>query len=171
MFYESLKLWEPQYQHLITDARRHVLRDGIATLDPLLRARYQGRGGEQLLHGDLHDGNVLINGRQLSVFDFEDLMVGFPEHDLAVALYGPYYNRDDLSAVVAAMRKGYERVAPWPIGDIEDLRPLFAARALGLVNFCLTMGDQLSNYVAILTDRVADFLAGRVPRERALTAH
>ncbi len=159
LLYESVKLWDRRYDNLISESQRATLREGVAVLDPLLAERYQHGGAVQLLHGDLHDGNVLVKRRRLAVFDFEDLIVGHPEHDLAVALYGPYYNRSDLPDIVAAMRGGYERVAPWPIEEIEQLRPLFAARALGLVNFCLTMGDDYAEYVGFLTDRVADFLA------------
>ncbi len=156
--YEAVVLWDAQYNGVITDTQRAVLRDGIAALDPLLAARYADGRPVRLLHGDLHDDNVRVNRRRLSAFDFEDLIVGFPEHDLAVALYGPYYNRDDLAEVVAAMRAGYERVAVWPIDDVEDLRPLFAARALGLVNYCVTMGDEYIEFIGVLTERVADFL-------------
>jgi Ser/Thr protein kinase RdoA (MazF antagonist) len=156
--YEAVELWETRYDNVITAAQRAVLRKGIATLDPLLAARYDPARPVRLLHGDLHDDNVRVSRRRLSVFDFEDLIVGHPEHDLAVALYGPYYNRDDLAAVVAAMRSGYERVAPWPITGIEELRPLFAARALGLINYCLTMGDRYVGFIGVLTDRVAAFL-------------
>ncbi len=156
--YEPVKLWD--HDHVITDAQHAVLRDGIAVLDPVLAARYREGGPVRLLHGDLHDGNVLVDRRRLVCFDFEDVIVGHPEHDLAVALYGPYYNRPDVALVVAAMREGYQRVAPWPIDDIDELRPLFAARALGLVNFCLTMGDEYFRHIGFLTDRVADFLEG-----------
>jgi Ser/Thr protein kinase RdoA (MazF antagonist) len=159
LLYESVKLWDPRFDSVITERRRAVLGEGIAVLDPLLAERYSDGRAVRLLHGDLHDGNVLVMHRSLAVFDFEDVIVGHPEHDLAVALYGPYYNRPDLPDIVAAMRGGYERIAPWPIEEIEDLRPLFAARALALVNFCLTMGDDYAVHIGFLTDRVAGFLA------------
>ena len=56
------------------------------------------------------------------------------------------------------MRRGYESVAPWPLADDEALIPLFAARALGMINFCLFNGGDFLDYVPTLTARVGAFL-------------
>jgi Ser/Thr protein kinase RdoA (MazF antagonist) len=93
------------------------------------------------------------------VFDFEDLIFGHPAHDIAVALYGSYYNAPDYAAFLTSMRRGYESELPWPITDDDVLVPLFAARALGMINFCLFNGGDLLDYVPRLTDRVGAFLA------------
>lgn len=159
--YESPELFDAGSP--LTPGQRRTLRRGVEALDPVLHDLAHRAEPPILLHGDLHDGNVRSFRRRLSVFDFEDHLVGYPEHDLAVALYGPYYNRPDLEAVMEAMRAGYERVRPWPVADVAVLRPLFAARALGLVSYCLQMGPDYHEYVDLLTGRVAVWLMGTRP--------
>lgn len=158
--YEEPVLFAARFESVITPSLRVVLERGIEELDTRLARRYLGGTEPRLLHGDLHDGNVRSHRGRLSVFDFEDVIVGYPAHDLAVLLYGPYYNREDLADIARATRDGYERVAPWPIDDVSDLADLFAARALGLVNFCVTMGPEYHDYVNVLTGRVERFLLG-----------
>ena len=156
--YEAPVIFDPAHARVVTPAMREVLEAGIATLDLDLAARYDDGRAVQLLHGDLHDENVRSFRGNLSVFDFEDVIVGMPEHDLAVLLYGPYYNRDDFDDVAASVRAGYEAVAAWPIADTSALTPLFTARALGLVNFCLSVGPDYDHYIAMLVDRVQRWL-------------
>lgn len=162
--YESPVLFEPQHAQVITADRARVLQRGIERLDPELDGLYESALKLQLVHGDLHDGNVRRRpgpDAGLSAFDFEDLVEGLPLHDLAVALYGPFFNSARFDRVVADMRAGYERHRPWPVDDIEQLRPLFVARALGMVNFCLALGPEYNDFVAVLTDRVDRFVTGR----------
>ena len=148
-----------RYEGLLSAEQWETLRQGRAVLDPYLAGLYQDPNRPaRLIHGDLHDENVQSYRRKLSAFDFEDVILGHPENDLAITLYGPYYNHPNFAGVVTAMRSGYEEIAPWPVAAVDELRPLFAARALGLVNFCLTLGADYVSYVSMLTDRVADYL-------------
>ena len=164
--YEDGNLRQSAEDGLLTPGQSETLNRAIEILNPYLAGLYLDRSRPpQLVHGDLHDENTRSYRRRLSVFDFEDLLEGYPEHDLAVALYGPYYNRSDVDDVVVAMRSGYEEVAPWPVADLEQLRPLFAARAVGLVNFCLALGAGYLDYVGMLVDRVADIVE-RPPANR-----
>jgi Ser/Thr protein kinase RdoA (MazF antagonist) len=158
MPYEESILFEPRFAEHITPARSATLKAGITRLDDALAATYDGTTEPILLHGDLHNGNVRIRRGQLSVFDFEDLIVGHPIHDIAVALYGSFYNADDYPTFLSAMRRGYESVSPWPLLHDDDLIPLFAARALGMINFCLFNGGDFLDYVPTLTARVGAFL-------------
>jgi Ser/Thr protein kinase RdoA (MazF antagonist) len=152
-------LFEPQHRSLLGPGRVEMLRRGIEVLDERLAHRYAGAASPlQMLHGDLHEGNLMSWRGRLVAFDFEDAILGNPVHDLAVMLYGPYYNRADLADVVAAVRVGYERLAPWPIGDIEELADLFAARALGLVDFCIALGLEYREFIDRLCDRVERYL-------------
>ena len=41
---------------------------------------------------------------------------------------------------------------------MTSLAPLFTARALGLVNFCLTVGPEYDHYIGMLVDRVQRWL-------------
>jgi Ser/Thr protein kinase RdoA (MazF antagonist) len=157
--YEPNLLADERHGGVLEPSQRQVVERAIDALDPVMAERYRSPDRRpRLLHGDLHDENVLVCRGRLSVFDFEDLILGHPEHDLAVALYGPYYNRSDFDDVVATMRAGYEEVAPWPIEALDGLRPLFAARALGLANYCVSLGGHYLDYVAMLVERVEAYL-------------
>lgn len=71
--------------------------------------------------------------------DFQDLLWGHVEQDLAISLLR--LARDDGTGErCAAFRTGYEAVRPWPPLDPDLLADLFAARRLQLVNINLVMG-------------------------------
>ena len=161
--YEKSHLEGGRSRGVLSPVQWDTLQRAASLMNPYLAAMYDQPRPARLIHGDLHDENVRSNRRRLSVFDFEDVILGHPEHDLAVALYGPYYNDPNVGEVVRGLRSGYEEAAHWPIDSLEDLRPLFAARAFGLVNFCLTLGANYLEYVAMLTDRVAAFVDDQGP--------
>ena len=154
----------------LTPAELAVVDAAIPRLDRLLAEVYE-RAGEplRLVHGDLHDGNVIrqrqpAGGYRLAAFDFEDVTLGLPIHDLAVAFYGPYYKRADFPEIVQRMRAGYEPHATWPLRTTDDhdtLKLLCAARALGMIEFCMLLGPDAHHYLERLVARVAAFLDGK----------
>lgn len=79
-----------------------------------------------------------------------------------MALYGPFFNNDRFDNVVADVGAGYEQHRPWPVDDIEQLRPLFVARALGMVNFCPAWGPEYDDFVGVPTDRLERYVTGRL---------
>lgn len=71
--------------------------------------------------------------------DFQDLLWGHVEQDLAISLLR--LARDDGTGErCAAFKTGHEAVRPWPAPDPDLLADLFAARRLQLVNINLVMG-------------------------------
>ena len=163
--YEPAVLFDPQYQHLLSAEKWQLLRSAYVHLDDHLAKRYETADDAppMLLHGDLHSGNVLRSRGRLSVLDFEDVIVGHPHHDLAILLYGPFYNSPSFDDVLVNVRSGYEQVRPWPISDQQDLRPLFAARALGMINFCIARDETFRDFVPVLADRVIRYLSDAQP--------
>jgi Ser/Thr protein kinase RdoA (MazF antagonist) len=93
-------------------------------------------GGEEpmrVMHGDLHIWNVLVSRRGPAALDFEDHLWGWPIQDLGTALY--YLEGcEDFDALVGAVRRGYERVAPWPEQRPGQLDDFMISRALVLAN-------------------------------------
>jgi Ser/Thr protein kinase RdoA (MazF antagonist) len=93
--------------------------------------------GIQVIHNDLHHGNIKIYHSQLCPLDFEDTIWGHPVQDIAMAL-------QDLMVDVApeaydplqrAFRKGYESLRSWPEeyeGQIDTFR---AGRMLWVANY------------------------------------
>ena len=109
----------------------------------------------RLIHSDLHGDNVHVLGRRLWVIDLEDVCVGAPAQDVGSALYYLRFG-DDADALSAALRHGYEDVAPWPFPDGVDVDLLVAARALMLLNYCCTERDDpdLAEFAPRLAERV-----------------
>jgi Ser/Thr protein kinase RdoA (MazF antagonist) len=87
----------------------------------------------RLIHGDLHVWNVLADRGTVAAIDFEDHMWGWPVQDLGVALYY-LHGRPGFADMLAAIRRGYERVASWPAQREDDVMAFVAGRALVLAN-------------------------------------
>jgi Ser/Thr protein kinase RdoA (MazF antagonist) len=143
---------------LVTTQQARRLRDIEARVNDLLvRLHASGDSPPRVIHGDLHDGNAHVSRGKLWVIDFEDLVVGTPTQDVAVALYASRW-RADHRAVHDAVKAGYERILPWPIHDATELELLFRARALMLLNYCLNQraDPDLAEFVPVLLGRLLD---------------
>jgi Ser/Thr protein kinase RdoA (MazF antagonist) len=86
----------------------------------------------QIIHADVHGGNLMWHEGQLSVFDFDDSGLGLPIQDLAVALY--YFREPGQRALIL---EGYRDVAPLPPHAEGDLDVLILQRRLQLLNYVL----------------------------------
>lgn len=93
-----------------------------------------------LLHGDLHQWNVLLFKGQVYAIDFDDLLLGYPVQDIGISLYY-YLLHPDAPALMAAFRRGYETLLPWPEQAMGEVATWIAARALNLLNTVLWSED------------------------------
>lgn len=116
---------------LLPPERRAVFEEGHSLVEHLFRSLPE-KEPMRLLHGDFHGWNVKINHGKIAVFDFEDMLWGWPVQDIGVALYY-FWGRPDFDAKVEEFRSGYEIVAPWP-GTDGDVFTCIIARTLLLAN-------------------------------------
>jgi len=96
-------------------AHARALRDRVALAAREAIAGLEASGEPaRLVHGDLHQENVVVDDRgELWFLDFDDCLLAWPVQDLGVTMWEvaedeatwPY--RD-------ALREGYERIARWP---------------------------------------------------------
>ena len=93
-------------------------------------AMFYANGTPILIHADMHGGNVLWYEDGLSVIDFDDCGYGFPLQDLATALY--YLDTPEQDA---ALRQGYESIAPVPECSEKEMKMLFLQRRIVLLNY------------------------------------
>ena len=84
----------------------------------------------QIIHADLHGWNVMCRDGILSVLDFDDCGIGLPLQDLATAIY--YLDTPEQDA---ALKEGYESVAPLPEFSQSDLDMLLLQRRIILLNY------------------------------------
>jgi Ser/Thr protein kinase RdoA (MazF antagonist) len=90
----------------------------------------------QILHGDLHQWNVLVDRNTLHPIDFEDCCWGFPVQDIAITFN--YVLRDErYEQYFEAFRSGYVQQRPWPEEYPGQVDLLLGQRAIELVNLLL----------------------------------
>lgn len=109
-------------------------------MDEEIQSLWDTHEPPRLIHNDLHPWNILIHHGKLTPIDFEDLQVGFPIQDIAVALF--YVAWDERGPeLVQHFRRGYEELEPWPEQHPKQLQRLMLARNLGLMNFLMNAPD------------------------------
>lgn len=116
---------------------KNSLRQTDQSVKKAFARLYSTPQGIQVIHNDLHHGNIKIYHGQLCPLDFEDTIWGHPVQDIAMAL-------QDLMVDVApkaydplqkAFREGYESLRSWPEeyeGQIDTFR---AGRMLWVANY------------------------------------
>ncbi len=154
---EPVVLYEPLYRKLMNRRRTEIVREVERRAAAELR-RLHRDGRAILLHGDLNPWNVHRYRGRLLVFDFEDMMLGTPVQDVAIALYYIRY-RPDYAELMAAYRSGYTTLRPWPVEYEGQLELLMAARRINFINYVLRMDFDPAEYVPKAVDRLEPVLS------------
>lgn len=120
------------------------------------RAREILDGAERLdfglIHADLLNENVLVDGPHLHFIDFDDMGPGFRAFDLATTLYKAT-DEPDLADLRSAMLEGYARVRPLP--DLALLPLFIVLRSLTYLGWIAErshepgMADRARTYLSI----------------------
>ena len=87
------------------------------------------RGTYSLIHADLHSRNLLVNGDQLHVIDFDDAGFGWHQYDLAVALEA-YWKSPWFEVARDALVAGYRSERSLSDAAIELLSMFLLIRSL-----------------------------------------
>lgn len=122
------------YRRHFNAERTRLLDEAIARGDDLLASLYQRGRAPILIHADLHPGNIHVFHGQLTLLDFEDITLGYPEQDVAITLYYGR-TRPDYADLVAAYKAGYCSVCPWPLESEAQLAILMASRSANFINY------------------------------------
>lgn len=128
---ESVVIDDFRYDHLFGGLRPILQR--VAEACDAFIARRWSEEEPTVVHGDLHEWNVHLHLGRAWAIDFEDVMLALPAQDIATSLYGAR-TRDDLDALVAAFREGYEEERAWPVQNRGELEVYWAARQVMLMN-------------------------------------
>lgn len=110
----------------------------------LLRARETARAallayGERpetfsLIHADLHPHNIVYNGEDLTLIDFDDSAYGWHVYDLASALI-EYTFAPDFDALRATLLAGYRAHRPLATRDIDMLPVFLLVRGMAIIGW------------------------------------
>jgi Ser/Thr protein kinase RdoA (MazF antagonist) len=137
---EPWVLGDPAYLAPLDDAERDRVHHTIPLVEAALARLSASRRPMRLLHGDLHQWNVLISRNKVYAIDFDDLLLGHPVQDIGISLFY-YRRRPDYAEIVAAFQEGYSSVLPWPEACPDEVETWVTGRALALLNVSLWSQD------------------------------
>ena len=136
---EAVVLFDPERASSLTDHELSVFL-AVREATEAAIARLAEAESPRMLHADLHEHNLFIDGEVVRVLDFDDSMPGWPAQDLSV-IWFELADHDDIEALMLALRRGYERVAPWPERVPGEVAVFAANRALHLANYVVQDHD------------------------------
>lgn len=149
----GMKTWDSPYPFLDDEVLfddEHATIVGAAGRETFSRAkamstqaiaRLQIAEGPRILHADLHEDNAFVqqDGR-IALLDFDDSMLGWPVQDLGITTWA-LAAHDAFTELEAALRQGYEQVAPWPEREPGEARVFAASRSLMMANYAVQDHD------------------------------
>jgi len=151
------RFWEvptlnAEQQDVLTQARQ-VMHETLSA-QPTTPDRFG------LIHADLHLGNVMANGDELTLIDFDDAGFGWYAYELAVSLNNvldePWY-----PAARTAMLQGYRRIHPLADDEVDLIDTLLIMRSLMILGWLAArpelpafdfLGEVTNGAIAAATD-------------------
>jgi Ser/Thr protein kinase RdoA (MazF antagonist) len=99
----------------VIERMHRVVEDGYASVD---------RDDLRVIHCDLWHDNIKLHRGTLHPFDFEDTVLGYRSHDIAMAMLDLLEDTDDerYPGLLATFRSGYEAHLAWPDEPIEPFQ-------------------------------------------------
>ena len=85
-----------------------------------------------VIHADLRDTNILVDGDDIKVIDFDDFGFGWHLHDLASALTF-IEDREDVPDLVNAWLDGYRKVLPFTDTDFVEIDTFILQRRIQML--------------------------------------
>ncbi len=104
--------WGPFWEHRsLSPDRQSLLLEARDRVRGVLQGYNRSAATYGLIHADLHPRNVICDGEQLTVIDFDDSAFGWHAYDIAVALL-PYQHAADFEAIEESFFAGYAALRP-----------------------------------------------------------
>ena len=124
----------------VTAAERAVLERVEARLRARLTAFGQGPARYGLIHADMRLANLLIDGDDVRLIDFDDCGFGWFLYDLAAALS---FLEDDprVPALKAAWLAGYQKRRPLADADLAEIDSFIMLRRMALLAWIGSHGE------------------------------
>lgn len=125
------RFWE--HADLSTTERKLLLR-ARAKISETLRDYGESRDHFSLIHADLHPGNIVYDGSNLALIDFDDSAYGWHLYDIASALI-----EDRLTPGFDALRQslleGYRAHRPLAERDVDMLPDFLLLRGMAIIGW------------------------------------
>ena len=119
------------YPEMTPDAQQEL--EQCCAIIKRRRERY-GKTPENygVIHADLRDTNIIVEGDTVKVIDFDDFGFGWHLHDLASALTF-IEERDDVPDLVNAWLDGYRKVLPFTDTDFVEIDTFILQRRIQML--------------------------------------
>lgn len=115
----------------MTDEERNILSQVERVIEKHLKRYGKNENNYGLIHADLRLSNILLEGDQIKVIDFDDCGFGWHLHDLASAL-SFIEEKPIVPKLVNAWLDGYRKVLPFTDTDFEEIDTFIMMRRLQL---------------------------------------
>ncbi len=115
----------------MTPEAKVLLENVAAVIEKRLQRYGKNENNYGLIHADLRLANLLLEGDQIKVIDFDDCGFGWHLHDLASAL-SFMEEKSFVPKLVNAWLDGYRKVLPFTDTDFEEIDTFIMMRRLQL---------------------------------------
>lgn len=151
--HEPVVIDNPAYATLFSAPRRALIHEVTTVAEKVLQVLVQSTSQRILIHGDLHPYNVHVARGHLYILDFEDVLLGYPVQDIAIAL-AALRRYPESEHLWRAFEAGYSRNRAWPVQSATQLTALIAARDLMMVNYVAQAEAEPEAAVARICNRL-----------------
>lgn len=132
--------WEEDESSIVNELEDENVKEIAAVLMEEINALPIERETFGLMHGDIHPGNFHYDGKELTIFDFDDAAYNYFIHDLAMVLYysvlfTPWTVEEKTTFArkqLQVLRKGYEYEHRLADSWYESLPLFLRLRDIGL---------------------------------------
>lgn len=127
--------WGRFWEHPnLTDAEETTLLQAREDARMALTVYGERPDNFSLTHADLHPDNIVWNGAELALIDFDDLAYGWHMYELASALIN-YRSAADFEALGEALLEGYRKHRPLEQRDVEMLSAFVLIRGMATLGW------------------------------------
>ncbi len=116
----------------LTPEIKQILERTSAVIKKRLTRYGKNENNYGLIHSDLRLSNILIEGEQIKVIDFDDCGFGWHLHDMASAL-SFIETKNIVPKLVNSWLKGYKKVLPFTDTDFEEIDTFIMQRRMQLM--------------------------------------
>ena len=140
-------------------------RSTLLSAQDRVRRRLEGlRGADVLIHGDLVPDNLLVDGSNVRIIDFDDCGWSWASFEMVTSLL-PLQISGGLEAGRDAYLEGYRGIRPFPDNELEFFPDLMLARGLSYLGWPVgcpeiqTVRMLIPFIAAMLTENAQAYLA------------
>ena len=149
--------WGRFWEHAeLTNAEKTLLLRARARARAALSAYGERPENFSLIHADLHPENIIYDGDDLALIDFDDSAYGWHMYDIASALIEDRF-APDFEALRTALLDGYREHRPLAMRDVEMLPAFLLIRGMAIIGWFYQRPEHAgSSYFGQVKDMVLD---------------